>query len=273
MLVLVAHAACHPSKHPSGTYAVLDLTDARRFDILPAGADRVYAERGVHPTDAQYVAVALRQHRLAMEALTCIVAPPVAVAVLEEVTPAIDALFDRDRRPVWIVDAARLERDLLVVVHEQTHRIASPVFAALGARFLEEGLCDWVAHRVHRERHPLEPCPIMRARAERLLTAIEREGVTFVDLLEESERFDTAKYGHSFLGVERALREESEAEDRVSMAYAAALAWWLDVADRDPDAAAVVLASRPRTRGELLAALPSPRRIDLGQALARLAAP
>lgn len=272
MLVLVAHAACHPSKHPSGTYAVLDLSDARRFESVHVGADRVYAERGVHPTDTQYVAVALRHQRMAMEALTCIVAPPVAVALLEDSAVHVDALFDRDRRPVWILDPSRLERDLLVVVHEQTHRIASPVFAGLGARFIEEGLCDWIAHRVHRERRPLERCPIVEARAERLIDAVEREAITSIDLLAESERFETSKYGHSLIGVERALREESQAEDRVAIAYACALAWWLDVADRDVDAAAVVLSSRPRSRAELLATLPSPRAVDVGAALARLGA-
>lgn len=273
MLVLVAHAACHPERPPSGTYAVLDLEGPGRFDVVPVGADRVYSAHGVHPTDTQYVAYALRQQRLATEALTCIVAPPVAVALLDEPAPHVDALFDRERRPVWIVDTSRLERDLLVVVHEQTHRIASPVFAGLGARFIEEGLCDWIAHRVHRERRPLERCPIMQARAQRLELALERRPAFAIDLLAESERFETSKYGHSFWGVERALREESEAEDEVAIAYACALAWWLDVADRDADAAAVVLSSRPRTRSELFATLPAPGPIDVGRALARLSAP
>jgi hypothetical protein len=273
MLVLVAHAACHPARHPSGTYAILDLSDTRRFEAVPVGADRVYAERGGHPTDTQYVAYALRHQRIAMEALTCIVAPPVAVALLAEPAPLVDALFDRERRPVWVVDPGRLQRDLLVVVHEQTHRIASPVFSGLGARFIEEGLCDWVAHRVHRERAPRETCPIMQARAERLYAALEREPTKSIDLLEESERFETSKYGHSLSGVERALREESEAEDRVAITYGCALAWWLDVAERDVDAAAVVLSSRPRTRSELFAMLPAPGLVDVGEALARLSTP
>lgn len=271
MLVLVTHDACHPRKHASGTYAVLDLGDPRRFDVVAVGADRVYAHVRVHPSDTQYVAYALRQQRLAMEALTRIVAPPVGVAVLDEDAPEpASSLFDRDRRPVWIVDATRLERDLLLVVHEQTHRIASPTFAGLGARFVEEGLCDWIAHRVHRERRPLEPCPIMDARAERMRDALAKDPVDVIDLLAESERFDTSKYGHSISAVERALREESEAEDRVAIAYGCALAWWLDVAERDADAAAAVLSARPRTRIELLARLPPVHPVAVGSALARL---
>lgn len=268
MLVVVAHPACHPSRPASGTFEILDLADSRRFEAIVVGADRVYAERSVHPTDAQYVAVELRGQRIAMEAIASVVAPPVAVALMGEGAPQVDALFDRDRRPVWIVETTRLESDLLVVVHEQTHRVAAPVFGGVCARFIEEGLCDWIAHRVRRERRPRERCPIVDARAKRLRAAFEREHVDFVDLVEESERFDIAKYGHSLSGVERALREESEAEDRVAIAYGCAFAWWLEVSERDRNIASVVLASRPRSLSELLAALPScPRHVDVQAAM------
>src|SRR5690349_1022751 len=113
MLVVVAHAGCHPSKASSGTFEVLDLADPRRFEVVVVGADRVYAERSVHPTDVQHVAVTLRGQRLAMEAITHVVAPPVAVALMDESTPNADAMFDRDRRPVWIVETSRLDGDLL----------------------------------------------------------------------------------------------------------------------------------------------------------------
>jgi hypothetical protein len=211
--------------------------------------DLVYVERGQNrerDTVRLPLGIAPAMRRL-------VDAPPVAALVSPrtDVNLELKMVGGRHVWPVLVEGGSPREKDVLSIVHEQTHAIFPTID---GDRFFNEGAAEFVAHAAYVRVHGGDTSPVATGRLKELAA---RSLGSHVDVVEESRRDDWGRFRFT---SEKELREFacSKVED-LPIFYALGLAYWIDRTDRDPSLPhrlfALARGSRPANVGALVALL------------------
>lgn len=212
----------------------IDVSDAGKWAVAQSGPDRVYSERDVSADDVAKVVELLAQERRLLTELAGANPPAMAVALMREEAAATSGLPDGEGRTVWPFGTADLANDRQIIgtlVHEWMHSILHDAGfdGSAHTRFIEDGLCELVAHQVESRVRGRPFSQTSRARLEELNSRAAGQP-KIVNLLELSERFDVGRYGS---GVDAFLAMCRESE--LLGGYSLGLAFWLDRLDSNPD--------------------------------------
>ncbi|MFP8873205.1 MAG: hypothetical protein VCB42_01430 [Myxococcota bacterium] len=219
----------------------ITLYDPATLRLTEVGPDAVYADPGVPEQDIEAAARLVAREREALKQLFGKDPVPIAVALLDSDPEVYRFGPDRRGRTIWGVRSSERQDDsrtIGTVVHEWTHGILRENFSAgddPDARYLEDGLCEFAAHRVHlaiRGAGPASPA------ARRRQTYAEREdarvGENF-DLIELARENSLFRSGTGFVAMLEQLRDDvCHDPAAASLGYEVGLAWWLSQSEADP---------------------------------------
>lgn len=177
--------------------------DYDRLATEPAGLDIVYAlEDGVTAEQRTTMAAGLIRLRATYTEVTGWDPPPMAVLLTTSDPRELVPIDDRDGRKVWALGVLEIdsrERAVALLAHEWTHaslRAHAPASRSgdLTSRWIEDGLCELVAHEVERELFPDRPSHTLTSRTADLA---EHDGdiPAEVDLLSFSAPARASMYG------------------------------------------------------------------------------
>jgi hypothetical protein len=206
----------------------VDVDERSRWTAYAVGIDRVYGERGV-PTEAVgAMGELLRRERAALTQVVGIEPPPLAVAMLASDPEDVRTTQDAGGRRVQPVRARERSTDSLrigTVVHEWMHDVVSVTRARADedSRYLEDGLCDLVSHRVAQLiRHESVSTQLCHAAADlRTRASSHPPAADLVALANENRPLSSGSNG-----VEAAVRQMCSKD--IGWGYSLGLAYWVD---------------------------------------------
>ena len=226
------------------------------------GPDAVYAEPGVPEAAVEKAAALLARERESLEHLFQEEPPPIALMLLASDPGSVRMGADPAGRSVWVIRPEERDDDSAVIgtiVHEWTHAILRNHTHASHpkrARYLEDGLCEFIAYRVEQDIRGRDGKTMLRGRLKAFKERKEARG---------NENFDLIALGvanamlldddlGSGESIDHALELVCDESFGTSLGYEVGLAWWLSQTDADPGFFEKVLA-RLRENHDLEAVL------------------
>jgi len=261
-----------------------EFFDPADLRVKEVGRDAVYSDVGVPPEQVEAAATLLSQEREVLRELFGIDPAPIAIALLDSDPKSFSFKSDSRGRPVWGIRSSKRRDDTMVisfVVHEWTHGILREnigIRHSPDARFLEDGLCEYVAQRVYLTLRPAgsESSAAVRNRSYRERGGA-RDGKNY-DLIklarEHSAHLDAETAAETLIQYMEAMCHDPT---EVILGYEVGLAWWVIQTDADPHFLERVLAAletdpdlevvlRKEQRGTPLDSIP---RRDVAEVLGR----
>jgi len=219
----------------------IDSRDPSTFPSSALGPDVVYAEPGVSEDEIESSAALLAQQRAELARLFGRPPPSVGVLLLAGVPEKTIRLSpDREGRMVWTLSPSERVSDrsqIGAIVHEWTHEVLRENFGLVpndDARYLEDGLCELIAQRVHLA---IRKTPKGSAADDRKREFQKRERpIESFDLIELARANTHRMRAENLATVLDSLRDDvcHPRGDSV-LGYQVGLAWWLSQSDADPN--------------------------------------
>lgn len=212
----------------------IDVSAVGNWQVTQSEPDRVYAEAArVTEEQQRTMASLLAEERLALQELTGKAPPPIAVALLASDAKIVRGSSDAEGRHVWPIrqnELANDERIISTLVHEWTHRILAVNFGFVGddeSRFVEDGLCELIAHQVYVRVRGGKSSPTVISRAQELDRFSKQQPAT-INLKRLSKVHDFSRYPTLIDALVGMCREDT------AFGYDLGLALWLEKSEKEP---------------------------------------
>jgi hypothetical protein len=223
------------------THVRTTFYDLGRLRARAVGPDVVYAEPGVTKEDVKAAARLLEQERAALRDLFGKQPTAIGVALLESDPERYRFNSDPKGRPVFGIGHSErddISRTLGTVVHEWTHKILENDFQIKNdpdARYLADGLCEYIAHRTELAIRGTKTTSTLAARAQHYAGRKDLQAGETLDLI-ELERANTLKKRPTGIAENLELLQKQMCEEpaKLGLGYEVGLAWWLSQEDADP---------------------------------------
>ena len=215
--------------------------DLGRQQARAVGPDVVYAEPNVPAEEIEKAARLLEQERAALRDLFGKQPAAIGVVLLESDPERYRFNTDPKGRPVFGIRHSErndVSKTVGTVVHEWTHGILENNFKIKNdpdARYLEDGLCEYIAHRTELAIRGTETTSTLAARATHYADRKDLQPGEILDLV-ELEKANTLETRPTGIAGNLKLLQKKMCEEpaKLGLGYEVGLAWWLSQEDADP---------------------------------------
>jgi hypothetical protein len=231
------HNPCVPGEGLVTRFRKLKVEQVEKWPALGEKEDRVYIEPGVERETGEFMLDLLAKQRTALENITGLPPPSIAVALVAKNEQVIISGEDRDGRLIWTITPEDFDRDrttIGTIAHEWTHAILKKNYGFEGdekTRYIEDGFCELLAHLTYVHIRGPVGSPIMEGRI-REIEVKKKSMPAVIDILSLSEEFDVS----AFDNIVEAIFAMCEKQNfQIAIGYGLGLAFWLDRIGSQPD--------------------------------------
>lgn len=223
------------------THVRTTFYDLGHLRARAVGPDVVYAEPNVPAEEIEKAARLLERERAALRDLFGKQPAAIGVVLLEADPERYRFNTDPKGRPVFGIRHSErndVSKTVGTVVHEWTHKILENNFEIKndpGARYLEDGLCEYIAHRTELAIRGTETTSTLAARAKHYAGRKDLQPGETLDLiaLERANTLEKRPIGIAE-NLELLQKQMCEEPAKIGLGYEVGLAWWLSQEDADP---------------------------------------